>query len=311
MATNQTPRSYDPLVLHLEEAADGADALGVALGLKQNTAAAIRADLVALTGSPGSPGLKDLWNAAKTAKTAATAAAQQARTKGKAIASASVGVLKPRLGSQWNSSWQTAGFTSGSLAIPENPLTLLQQLRAYFTANPTHEKSDLGPGISATAAACEAAAQAISAAATASNNSNTAAGVAKKNFDDGIETGRARLSGLREELARLISDEDERWYSFGFERPADPETPEIPENLVVAAGANGLYFADWDDSRRAETYRAAVRNAAGDTVAERIVSESETTLSGLPSGTLTLTVTARNPSGGESQPGNAVVITVP
>jgi hypothetical protein len=39
--------------------------------------------------------------------------------------------------------------------------------------------------------------------------------------------------------------------------------------------------------------------------------ESETTLSGLLSGTLTLTVTARNPSGGESQPGNAVVITVP
>jgi elongation factor G len=86
---------------------------------------------------------------------------------------------------------------------------------------------------------------------------------------------------------------------------------EIPENLVVTAGANGLYFADWDDSRRAETYRASVRNAAGDTVAERIVSESETTLSGLPSGTLTVTVTARNPSGGESQPGNAVVITVP
>ncbi len=166
---------------------------------------------------------------------------------------ACVGVLKPRLGNQWNSQWQNAGFTHHSLAIPDNPLTLLQQLSAYFTANPSQEVANLTPTISATAAACSAAALAITQASGISNQSNTDAGTAKKNLAAAIETARSRLTGLREELDQLIGDDDDRWYAFGFSKPGDPDTPAVPEHLVVTGGSPGMVFVDWDDAPRADS----------------------------------------------------------
>ncbi|HZL78214.1 MAG TPA: hypothetical protein VFC17_05125 [Candidatus Limnocylindrales bacterium] len=32
---------------------------------------------------------------------------------------------------------------------------------------------------------------------------------------------------------------DDRWYAFGFDKPSDPSTPEVPANLIVVAGAPG------------------------------------------------------------------------
>ena len=153
MASNEIPRSYDPVVELLEDAADGAQAHGAAIGLKQNDEAALRAALGALIGTPAgpgnvppaTPGAKAAWNTAKAAKTAANAAARSARSNGRLLAQTCVGVLKPRLGTAWNSAWQTAGFTNGSLAVPDNPMVLLQQIGAYFTANPTHEVPNIAP----------------------------------------------------------------------------------------------------------------------------------------------------------------------
>src|SRR5258708_40189332 len=75
LMSNQIPQSYDLLVQLLEDAADGAHQHAAATGLKQNTEAAIRADLEALVGTPAGPGnvppavpgFKALWNTAKTA----------------------------------------------------------------------------------------------------------------------------------------------------------------------------------------------------------------------------------------------------
>lgn len=47
--SNQIPKAYEPLVQLLEDAADGAHANGAAIGLKQNTEADIRTDLLALS----------------------------------------------------------------------------------------------------------------------------------------------------------------------------------------------------------------------------------------------------------------------
>jgi hypothetical protein len=44
---------------------------------------------------------------------------------------------------------------------------------------------------------------------------------------------------LREELNLLLGPEDERCYRFGIDRPVDPETPEMPENLTTIPGAPG------------------------------------------------------------------------
>ncbi len=307
MASNNIPESYDPLVEHLEDAKGGAAEHGNSVGLKQNTLAAITTDLEALVGKPAGPGgnppavtgLKATWNLAKAAKTTTSGQFRSVKSNQRALAKACVNILKPRLGDSWNNAWQNAGFTTGSLAIPENPLTLLQQLRAYFSINTTHERLDIGNGLNATAAACEAAADAIAAASTASNEANTNAATAKANLEDGIKAARARLSGLREELSQLIEGDDARWYAFGFERPDDPETPEAAENLVLAAGTAGSLFADWDNARRAESYRAAVFNAVtGAKLQERIVQDSDANFSGLPTGIpLRVDVTALNTKG--------------
>ena len=311
MASQQIPESYDSLVRLFEDAAAGARDHGAAVGLKQNTEAVLRVELEALTGTATVPGLKSKWNAAKTYKITAGDAFRTAKTNGRVLATACVNVLKPRLGNRWSNEWQTAGFSNGSLEIPENPLVLLQQLRAYFLANPTHEVSELGT----TAAACDAAAQTIVGSSTASNQSNVAAGHAKSSLDLGVRTARKRLSGLREELGQLLGRDDERWYAFGFDRPSDPVTPETPEHLVVTPGAQGtgMLFVDWDDARRAESYRVLVLGSInGAVITERLVSESEITLTGLSSGqTVRIVVSSRNGKGGESTPAPAVMVTLP
>src|ERR1039457_6361298 len=77
MSNNSTPKSYDPIVQHLEDAADGAHTHGAAVGLVHNDEVKIRADLNALVGTPAgpngvppaTPGLKSLWNVAQSNKT--------------------------------------------------------------------------------------------------------------------------------------------------------------------------------------------------------------------------------------------------
>ena len=193
------------------------------------------------------------------------------------------------------------------------PLTLLPQMRAYYIANPTRES--VVQGINCNAATCEATAQAISTAESDSNQSNTDSGIAQANYQNGLKAARARLSGLRDELSQLIKDDDDRWYAFGFDKPSDPSTPEVPANLVATAGAAGTktVIAHWDDARRADSYRfRAVTKADGKEIANEIVSDSQISLAlNAAAGTVVvLTVTGRN-SAGESPASDAVEFTVP
>ncbi len=319
--SNQIPQSYDPLVQLLEDAADGAHTHGISIGLKQNTEIAIRADLIALTGAPGGqgnvppavPGLKSLWNAAKTNKVNLSAAFRTAQSNGRSLGMTCVGTLKPVLGQQWGSAWNAAGFTESSLAMPTNPMVKLQQLRAYYTANPTREVANVN-GITCTATACEAAAQAISAADSASNQSNALAGTAQANYQAGITVARARASGLLGELGQQLEDMDPRWLAFGFELPGNPASPEVPENVVASPGAAGTHalFIHWDDARRADGYRALVTNAAGGaSLAEVLTQDAEVSIANLPPGaTVNISVSARNTTG-ESQPSVAISAVVP
>jgi hypothetical protein len=321
MASNEIPKSYDPLVELLEDAADGARQHEVAIGLKQNTEAAIRADLAALVGRPAGPGgvppavpgLKADWNAAKANKTAMTAALRTVQSNGRTLAMTCIGTLKPLLGQQWNSTWNAAGFTDGSLAVPANPMVKLQQLRAYYAANPAREVASV-QGIACAAAACEAAVQAIRTAQSDSNRSNTDAGNAQSALEAGSAAGRLRAAGLRDELSQLIEDNDGRWYAFGFDKPSDPSTPEVPENVTATPGAagGGSLFIHWDDARRADGYRVRVTNAAGGgQLAEELTQDAEVVIANLPAGAnVSITVSARNATG-ESQPTAPIAAAVP
>lgn len=320
---NITPRSYNPLVRHLEDAADGAKKYGAAIGLLHYTEARIRSTVEAIVGKPPGPGgvppavpgLRTLWNTADDHKCAMTSALQTQCKTGRLFARNCIRSLMPVLGETWNTRWKSAGFSTPSLAVPTNPLTMIQLLRNYYAANPAHESTDVTGEIHS-AVSCDTMAKAIAAAETASNQSNTDSGTALTNFQTGLAAGRACLSGLRLELEDLINDDDERWYAFGYDKPSDPRTPDSPAHLTVVAGAPGskTFISDWDDARRADTYRlCAVLKAAGTEVANEIVKETQCslTLDTLAAGTaLVLTVTARNDTG-ESGPSNPVEIAVP
>jgi hypothetical protein len=317
----QIPECYDPLVQLLADAADGANEYGAALGLKQNTEAAIRTDLEALVGKPAGPGgvppaepgLKSLWDAAKAKKTAMTAALRSVESDGRALAMTCIGALKPVLGTQWNSAWNAAGFTGGSIAVPAHPKTPLLLLRAYYGANPTREVKNVN-GIDCTGAACQAAADAITAASKASNQSNTDAGTSQAALQAGIDAGRARLSGLMGELGQLLDDNDPRWLAFGFDLPGHPSAPDVPQHLTATAGAAGSQqlFLHCDDARGADGYRFTLTNPAdGTKLADKLTQDAEATFDNQPSGTqVNVTVSARNATG-ESQPSTAVAAVVP
>lgn len=321
MASQSIPQSYEPLVRLFEEAANGARQHGAAVGLKHNTEAEIWAELEAIIGRPpGSgdhppelPGLKTAWNAARAAKVVSSDQLRVAKEKGRALALACSNALRPRLGNRWSSKWVPVGFTGGSLEIPDNPLSLLHDLRGYFSANPTHEVPNLAPDIHITATACHAAAQAIGAATLAVNQSTVAANEAKELLDVGVRQARKRLSGLRDELSLLLGRDDKRWYHFGFDRPSDPQVPETPEGVRGVSGlaGNGSVFLEWQPARRAENYRVLVCDAAGQEILERLTSETDLTLNGLASGsTIKVLVSARNGRGGESIAAPVVMIAV-
>jgi len=315
------PKSFAQVVPLLADAADGANKYGTIIGLKQNTEDVIRAAYVALVGKPAGPnnvppavpGLMALWNAAKANKCAQTAALRTAISNGRALAMTVVASLKPALGRSWNSSWNAVGFAAGSLAVPDNPATLLLAMRAYYAANPTREVADVN-GTACTAAACQAAAEVIAAADTASNKSNTDAGTAQANLQDGITAARNILSGLHGELGQLLDNEDPRWLAFGFDQPGHAGTPDVPQNLTVTAGTAGsrTLYAHCDDARRADGYRFTVTNAADNSeLAGDLTQDAEDTFNNLPAGTKVLvTVTARNATG-ESLPCAPVTIVVP
>jgi len=322
MADNSSPESYGPLVLQLSNAADGAHTYGAAIGLVHNTEINIRANHDALVGTPAGPGgvppavpgLKALWNAAQEKQVALTAAFNTACAAGVHLCRTCIHALMPVLGEHWNSNWTSAGF-SGSLAVPTVPLVMLQQLRAYYTVNASRETASI-QGVACTAAACDAAAKAISAAETASNQGDTDAGIALANFKAGIAAGRARITGLRTELEQLIEDDDVRWYAFGFQRPCDIPTPKAPTNLAATAGAAGSHtlIVSWHIPRRADNCRVIVTlKSDGSAVTDQIASDDQLTLT-LPtvsSGTVVvLAVTARNVTG-ESPASDPVEIAVP
>src|SRR6266480_8098339 len=94
------------------------------------------------------------------------------------------------------------------------------------------------------------------------------------------ETG--RLFRGSDQLSQLLEDDSDLWYAFGLSKPSNPDTPEVPENLVITPGAPGshMVFIDWDDSLRSTSYRVIIKkNAAGNPeLKNAIVTDSEATI---------------------------------
>lgn len=307
MASNALPDALDALFTLAEDMADGLNAHAVAVGILQNTEAKVRADLLAAATAQTN------YGNAQTAKIGLTQTQTVADSNGKAFIGITRDVLAVTLGGQWSQVWEATGFPNHSLAIPPkltDRQALLAALQAYLTGNPAKENAPLG----VTAAAAGTLFTALSDARSAVNAGLVESGQKKALRDTAEKTLRTRMRGTIDELFQLLDDRDPRWYAFGLVPPGLSDQPDQPADLVLTAGPPGTVLADWSDSARAVAYRVykQVVGVDADFVLAVTVSESNATLTGLPSGaTVKVRVIAVNADGDESPPSETQQIVVP
>jgi hypothetical protein len=136
MATNPTPDDDDVLISLTEDLADGCHMHEVALGIKQQPEAVMRAALLAAKNALLAVGSAKVLLGQKYDVLQAADAASEAVLKNCRLR------MVKLFGAKYNANWQAAGWPNNSTAIPENQderFTLLGALKLYFTANPVAE----------------------------------------------------------------------------------------------------------------------------------------------------------------------------
>ena len=302
MANAVLPVDVDNLFTLAADMADGLHHLEAALGIKENTEAALRADLTVATDA-----LKAFHTADHTKKSLTTSQTV-ADSNGKAFIATAKITLAGTLGDRWSSAWEPTGFRNRSLDIPGTIAereALLGDLANYFSANPNNGD----------ATHAEALYVALRSARHIVQTANAAAGVARTLRDTTLEALRHRMLGVIAELTEVLPENDPRWYYFGLNAPGDPQTPDAPENIVLTGGSPGskIIHVNWSHSRRAERYRVSRQVIGSDLafMAVVTVTDSAVSLNSMPSGaTVNIRVTALN-SAGESSPGANAQIVVP
>ena len=106
-----------------------------------------------------------------------------------------------------------------------------------------------------TAARAEELYHGLKAAKLAQDNQDTLIGEKQQEQDAALEGLRDRLRGVIGELKQLLSEDDQRWRRFGFNIPAEPETPGQPEQAQVDNSAPGKLLVTCAPVPFAERYR--------------------------------------------------------
>ena len=280
----------------------GATDLGAG-GLKQNTAAAITADRAALLM------VRDSLDVAKTDLKTRQAALEVALAGGKAFALAARDMLKKRLGNQYSTAWDVAGFV-GSIQIPEslgNVKVTLERLGAYFTANPTHGSVDQN----VTAETAQTLFTELVAAQNAVKAQKAAVRTLQQTRDTKFTMLKRRLRGVVKELGDILDPLDARWETFGLNKPGAKQIPGVPENVIVTLLGGGRAVVSWKASARAEHYRLWMKVNGVDQEMQSAGSTAgvDFTIEGLPANAaIEIAVSAVN-NGGESAKSAVVTVT--
>ena len=308
MNTNKIPQTHAQVNDLAVLAIAGAQTHGPGIGIEHNTAPVLTVDYHDWVGNPATPetpGKQALLNAKLLAIKTTGAAAQVALKNGRTFCQTGFGLLKPILGHRWNSVWQAAGFTAGNLAVPRLPLSVLVQFRAYFEANPARESVSAG----LTAAAAQGHVTAIQTAIQARDTAKGQRWSVKAARDESFKKLCKRLSALRSELGQLIPPTDDRWYAFGFRRPADGSMPALVTDLVLTPAGASVVLVQWGLSSLAENYRVTWRisGSAVEPFEVGLFSDRQCSITGLPSGAnIIVGVSARNDAG-ETVPTEAAI----
>jgi hypothetical protein len=305
MASNPTPDNADVLRALADRMADGCHTHEATIGILQNTEAAIRAAITALSGAETTAGFK------KTELANAYTALDAADEAGITCINNCKLRLRQVLGERWNPGWEPTGFPDQSTGVPntqDKRFTLLDALKNYFTAVPASENAGMG----ATAALCEAAWTALSNARQTVGNceaAQTAAFEARATATDAL---RKRVRGLINELETLISTDDSRWEAFGLNIPANPTAPEPVGSVTAAPLSGGRIELAWTYATRATRYKVESFIIGVDTEWQSKASakDLEVILKGYTAGQqVKLRVIATN-DGGDANPSPEATVTV-
>jgi hypothetical protein len=305
MSANPTPDNNDIVRALADRLADGCHTHEVAIGIKQNTEAAIRAAIAPLSAAELQYGMKkqaldDAYTALHAADDAGTTTLTNCRLR-----------LAQKLGQRWNPAWEPTGFPNQSTAIPDTQderFTLLGDLKAYLTTVPANESAEMG----ATAAACDAAWTALSDARQGVANAEQALTDAGTSRGNAVNALRKRVRGLISELETLITDDDPRWEAFGLNIPADPSAPEPVASVTAAPLGNGRIEMSWEYATRAIRFRVETMITGVDTEWQNKGSfkDLETILKNFTAGqTVKLRVIAGN-DGGDAAPSPEATVVV-
>lgn len=303
MNTRSIPKTHPELLSLGVLALAGAEALGEEVGLMQNTPDRIRADLQALTGEaePDAPSsTQGALNAERAELSRLRVTRRQAMKAGREFCAAAIDWLKLHLGRRWNPRWVAAGFGTGTLAIPYDPLSMLIDLRNYLRAHPEHALAS--PEL--TAARAEVLIGDLETANDAVTAGSVRRRVARRNRDGAVQALARRLRGLRNELEQLLSRDDVRWHRYGFRRPIERRQPGSVEELALEPGPPGEVRLTWVPAPRAVNYRVRwwLKTSADEVTELPLLRDPRTQLRGLPAGEeIVCEVSARN-AAGESLP---------
>jgi hypothetical protein len=305
---NPTPGPLNELIAAGEDMCDGLENLEVAVGIKQNTFAATRADLDALIAADNA------FKAADGERPAAATALRLADSNAKAFIAACIKVFSITLGNAWSDAWVATGLPDNTVGVPgkqDARFTALGGLKAFLTANPTYEVST--PKVTVTAALATTLHTAFSNAREGVNMAQDKA-KGKLLLREPLEAEfRRRYRAVVNELDGLLDDEDSRWYQFGLNRPADPATPGAPLSLQASAIGGGKVLAQISGARRANSfnYYRQVVGADAEPVQVENTPGTQLVIEGLPVGaTVKITVTGVNDAGeGPASDPISVVVT--
>ncbi len=293
MASNKLPTHLDELAMLAEDAADGAHQLEATLGLKQNTEAAIRADLADLTAK------RSAYDTVASDSAAKGTAVTVARYSARAFLTSTRDVFKNFFGAKPSAAWVAAGWPANSIAVPatsELLLPLLQSVEHYLTANPARENAPLN----LTAARAAALHTARTTASSAANQQGQAERAAREASDVSADKLRKRLRGLIDELGQLLTPLDARWLAFGLKRPGAFESPDAVTGTRATPLGGGKLRVQCDPAPRAEYYQVWIQivNTDADFRLAESPAEPDKILEGLPVGaTMKVKMRAVNETG--------------
>ena len=307
MAGNPLSRVVPTLVVIAGKCADGAQLHGTVIGLLQCTEANIRLRIATTNGAQAA------YGAAKSARGLAFKAKAAADEDVRKFLSNYVKVLGHFLGTNWSSAWEEAGFTQGSLALPDTVdarAGMLPVAKAYLVAHPGHQDGVMAVNESTADALIALAADTRQNA----DNSETLAEQAREAREVAVTKLYRFLRCLEAELMALIADDDPRWHAFGLNAPADPETPEAVDTPVVTLGPSGShrFGLTWPHAMRAQRYHVwGLMPGTMTPVLLATVSDESATIESEPSGTAVgITIAAVNDAG-EGVPSGEISVLSP